>query len=80
MKNSRFFIVSNHIVRTAFKLKGEKGILSEHILKKGKIIPDSVVQLVKAFYCDDESNRLMPGKMDCVSMSRGVTSRRGCCC
>ena len=67
---------SNHMVRTAFKLKREKGILSEQKPKKGKIIPDSVVQLVKAFYCDDEFSRLLPGKKDCVSISKGVHQQK----
>ena len=64
------------MVRTAFKSKREKGILSEQKPKKGKIIPDSVVQLVKAFYCDDEFSRLMPGKKDCVSTSKGVHQQK----
>ena len=53
-------------------MKREKGILSEQKPKKGKIIPHSVVQLVKAFYCDDEFSRLMPGKKDCESTLKGV--------
>ena len=42
--------------------------MPEHI--KGKTLKQEVVDLVKAFYCDDEFTRQLPGKNDCVSIGK----------
>ena len=71
-KTADFFNVSNYLVRSAFKLRKEKGILSEPQTKRGKCLPNEIIQLVEDFYYDDEFSRQMPGKKDYVSISRGV--------
>jgi len=48
------FGVSEYIVKKAHKLCSEKGILAVPEPKWGKSLPDDIVQLVEAFYQDDE--------------------------
>ena len=44
-ENAEIFSVSNFMVRTAFKLRKEKGILAVPDLKGGNELPDSVKNL-----------------------------------
>jgi hypothetical protein len=69
-KTAEVFGVSNYMVRKAFGLRKEKGILATPEAKKGNVLPDTVESLVKEFYCDDENSRLLPGKKDYVSIGR----------
>ena len=69
-KTAEVFDVSNYMVRKAFRLREEKGILATPEAKKGSVLPDTVQPLVKEFYCDDENSRLLPGKKDYVSIGR----------
>ena len=64
------FNVSKKTIQKARKLCEKKGLLEmpEHI--KGKTLKQEVVDLVKAFYCDDEFTQQLPGKNDCVSIGK----------
>ena len=53
---AKFFNVTEYLLRTAGRLKRERGILAEPERKAGKSA------LVKAFYEDNEFSRMMPGK------------------
>ena len=65
---STFFDVSEHLIRQARDLKKTKGILAVPNAKKGKKLPDKVIEAVINFYEDDEFSRLLPGKKDTVSI------------
>ena len=69
-KTAEFFSVSNFMVQTAFRLRREKGILAIQDVKKGNELHESVKNLVREFYCDDENSRLLPGKKDFVSIGK----------
>ena len=56
------------MVRTARKLKEEKGILAVPEKKRGKILSPEVVTAVQNFYEDDEFSRMCPGIRDFVSI------------
>lgn len=64
------FCVSNYTARKAKKLANEKGILSTAVSKPGKLLSQETTDLVKEFYCNDETSRLMPGKKDFVSVGK----------
>ena len=57
------------MVRAAFKLRKEKGILAVPDIKRGNALPDSVKNLAIQFYCDNENSRLLPGKKEYVSIT-----------
>lgn len=70
IKAATFFNVTEHMVRTAKRLASEKGVLSLPDPRKGQELPVETLQLVHIFYHDEEFTREMPGKKDCVSISR----------
>ena len=72
----RYFKVSDYLVKRARDLKNHKGILASPERKKGKMLPNEVVQIVKLFYEDDEVSRLMPGKKDFVSIGRNIHKQK----
>ena len=59
---SEYFGVSEYLIRSARKLKQRKGILAQPSQKKGKAMAQETIDLVHAFYEDDEYNRQSPGK------------------
>ena len=73
---SKFFKVSEYIVRTARELKKVSGILSKPPPKKGKTISPETVELVIKMYEDAEFSRQLPGKKDCVSIGKGVHKQK----
>ena len=66
------FPVNKHIVQEARKLVKEKGVLAIPDSKKGKVLPEETIKAVSQIYHDDEYSREMPGKKDCISISRHV--------
>lgn len=68
-KTCKTFLVSEHLVRKARKLKNEKGILAKPEAKKGQPLEDTVKQKVIELYESDEFTRQCPGKKDFVSVS-----------
>lgn len=62
------FGVSERMVKTARKIKAEKGIGALPDAKIGKPLPKEVTERVKKFYEDDEFSRMCPGKKDYVSV------------
>ena len=66
------FGVSELIVHKACKLCPERGILAVPEPKRGKSLPADLVQLVKAFYQDDEYTSLIPGRKDYVSIKHNI--------
>ena len=61
-----------HIECKAHKLCSERGILAVPEPKRGKSLPADLVQLVKAFYHDDEYTQLMPDRKDYISIKRNI--------
>lgn len=73
---SKFFQVSEYVVRTARELKKVSGILSKPGPKRGKSISEETLELVLQFYENDEFSRQMPGKKDSVSMGKGIHKQK----
>ena len=73
---SKQFDVREYLIQTARKLKKFGGILSKHVPKKGKTLPQETLDLVQSFYEDDECSRQLPGKKDFVSISRNVHKQK----
>ena len=67
---SKFFELSEYVVRTARELKKVSGILSKPSPKRGKKLSPETVALIVQFYEDDEYSRQMPGKKDYVSIAK----------
>ena len=75
--------VSDRMVRTAWKIKEEKGICAMPKAKDGKLLAKEVADRVQDFYEDDEFSRMCPGKKKIVfqfgSMVSKSKSKSGCC-
>ena len=56
-----------YLIQSARELKQRKGILAQPSQKKGKGMAQETIDLVQAFYKDDEYSRQLPGKKDYVS-------------
>ena len=69
-KASGYFKVSDCLVKRARDLKNEKGILACPERKKGKVLPNEVVQTVQLFFENDELSQVIPGKKDLATTSR----------
>ena len=69
---AEYFNVSEYLIRSARNLKQKKGILAKPDPKKGKTMSQQTIDLVHAFYQDDEYSRQLPGKKDFVSIAKGV--------
>ena len=59
---SEYFGVSGYIIPSARELKQRKGILAQPSQKKGKAMAQETIDLVHAFYEDDEYSRPFPRK------------------
>ena len=73
---SQYFGVSEYLIRSARELKQRKGILAQASQKKGKAMAQETIDLVHAFYQDDEYSRQLPGKKDYVSIQKGVHKQK----
>lgn len=62
------FGVSLRMAHISKKLKEEIGVLAIPQSKKGKILPESIIQKVIEFYESDENGRIIPNKKDFVSV------------
>ena len=69
---SRYFVVSEYLIRSVRVLKQRKGILAQTSQKKGKAMTPETNGLVHAFYQDDEYSRQLSRKKDYVSIQKGV--------
>ena len=69
---SEHFRVSEYLIRSERELKQRKGILAQPSHKKGKAMAQEIIDLVHAFYDDDEYSRQLPGKNDYESIQKGV--------
>ncbi|KAJ8666171.1 hypothetical protein QAD02_007833 [Eretmocerus hayati] len=56
-------------------LANEHGILSHPAKKRGKVLSNETIKLVKEFYIRDDISRLMPGMSDTISV-RGKDGKR----
>ena len=68
---SEHFRVSEYLIRSERELKQRKGILAQPSHKKGKAMAQEIIDLVHAFYEDDEYSRQLPRKKDYVSKQKG---------
>ncbi|KAG1676395.1 hypothetical protein GQR58_014302 [Nymphon striatum] len=68
--------MSESTVRLAMELKKSKGILGTSVRKPRTGLSEETVQMVQAFYENDEYSRLMPGKKDFVSIGRNVHQQK----
>ncbi|KAG1676397.1 hypothetical protein GQR58_014302 [Nymphon striatum] len=66
----------SYTVRLAMELKKSKGILGTSVRKPRTGLSEETVQMVQAFYENDEYSRLMPGKKDFVSIGRNVHQQK----
>ncbi|XP_066934504.1 uncharacterized protein [Clytia hemisphaerica] len=73
---SKYFDVSEYLVRKARDLKRDSGILATPLPKKGKTIPQEHIIDIENFYKSDENSRQMPGKKDCVSIRKNVHEQK----
>ena len=73
---SEYFGVSEYLIRSARELKQRKGILPQPSQKKGKAMAQETIDLVHAFFVDDEYSRQLPGKKDYVSIQKGVHKQK----
>ena len=73
---SEYFGVSEYLIRYARELKQRKGILTQPSQKKGKAMTQETIDLVPAFYEDDEYSRQLPRKKDYVSIQEGVHKQK----
>jgi len=63
------FGASLRIVRKAKELKRAEGVLAMPELKEGKKMSSDTINKVLQFYENDENNRIMPNKKDCVTVN-----------
>ena len=73
---SEYFGVSEYLIRSARELKQRKGILAQPSQKKGKAMAQETIDLVHAFYEDDEYSRQLPRKKDYASIQKGVHKQK----
>ena len=67
-KIAKEFNVTLHAVRKSQALRKELGILPKIPAKKGKVLSNETIDLVKAFYEDDEYSRMCPGAKEYKSV------------
>lgn len=70
-----------NVSKTRFKKARELRVQQKTILPQVKFtrkssVSDETKKLILDFYCDDENSKLMPGKDDKVSMSKGVYEQK----
>ena len=73
---SEHFRVSEYLIRSERELKQRKGILAQPSHKKGKAMAQEIIDLVHAFYDDDEYSRQLPRKKDYESIQKGVHKQK----
>ena len=73
---SEYFGISEYLIQSARELKQRKGILAQPSKKKGKAMAQETIDLVHAFYEDDEYSRQLPRKKDYVSIQKGVNRQK----
>jgi len=73
---SKYFEVSNYLIRKSKALVKENGILSMPNLKRGKQLTKETLNLVVCFFESNENSRQMPGMKDFVSISRNVHKQK----
>ena len=56
------------MARSAKKLVEDKGVLSNPDSKAGHPLFSNTLELVRSFYCHDDTSRVMPGKKDFISV------------
>ena len=72
-----FWIIwSFKVVLSARELKQRTGILAQPSQKKGKAMAQETIDLVHAFFVDDEYSRQLPGEMDYVSIQKDVHKQK----
>ena len=68
--------MSRTLIIKAREIKQEKGILPTIKFTRQSSVLDSTKELIKQFYCNDENSKVLPGKKDCVSISKGVYEQK----
>ena len=71
-KAAQRFEVTKYKVKKARKRKKEKGIFLSLEKKKDRALSEEMKELVTEFYQVEEFTRVIPGKKDCISLSRNV--------
>lgn len=67
-KTALEFGISTRMVKKAWKLKQQGGILAVSATKSGKVLAQQIIQKVLNFYEDNDISRMCPGKKDYVSV------------
>ena len=73
---SEYFGVSENLIRSTRELQQRKGVLAQPSQKKGKAMAQETIDLVHAFYEDDEYSRQLPRKKDYASIQKGVHKQK----
>ena len=73
---SEYFGVSEYLIRSAREQRQRKEILAQPSLKKGKTMAQETIDLVHAFYEDDEYSRQLPGKKDYINIQKCVRKQK----
>ena len=71
-KASLEFGVHRNTIQKVRKLKNEKGLLEMPDRVKRNKLSETVINLVMAYYCNDNNSRLLPGQKDYVSIGYKV--------
>ena len=74
-KAAQCFGVTKYQVKKARKMK-EKGILLILEKKKGRALSEETKEFATNFYQDEEVTQVMPGKKDCISVSKNVHKQK----
>ena len=69
-KAANEFQVSKTTVQKARNLRDENGILAMPAKSERNKLDENLIKTVKEFYCNDENTRQLPGKKDCISISK----------
>ena len=71
-----YFRISEYLIRSAREQKQRKGILAQTSQKNSKAMAQETIDLVYAFYEDDENSRQLTRKIDYASIQKGVHKQK----
>jgi len=71
-QTQKFFGVSKYLIKTARKIKAEKGLFGKPKPKRGHGLSEEEKNAITSIFDSDEFSRLMPGRKDFVNVSKLV--------
>lgn len=70
------FNVSKSLVRKVREKRLKEGILPDIKFSRQSSVSDATRKLILDFYCDEENSKVLPGRNDKISMSKGVYEQK----